>query len=595
MSGPFRKNHRVVIQGIVSRPELNGRPGVVEKEGEERCAVRTALDGETISIKCSNLKLFCDHSAVIIHALAASKTLGQFVDDVTAGTVEQEGYHHNHASDLQIWASDADIAAVLADGPKLEALVTAMSESVSLTAMNCSQQLKPHFALRGKIQVLRCIGCNTCYDGGLCTHEEAPPRMRLPSGGGFDTLADQAHSAMLRVELVTGLLRSCSMPDEEKLLDLLVVEAPAGAGDDWFLQQMSVSRSFAPCALLAAIDSCTAILPKCAHLAVSLLSLLVSRRPAAMMAQMDAEPWAAALYRYLQPVFDRIKVIPCKVEEVYGVSQLIAVIPLLYHLSDWARAKEILARHDLPMVMASFAVHMVWLVGDGQVEDRPLDEATFPELAAARCSIARVFGGGAGARLLQDRPVTFAFAAVIELLGRWQYRGVDVSRLRCSCTPPEDIAPTLTARQRANYTETVGAMVTECMPKLDSIIARTPEIAFTKPIAEALARGVRPSLPRQDANLLRGPLHAHMTCGMPGCMRTTTVGGGALKQCNGGCSGLVRYCCTEHQRAHWPQHKRFCKNQQRVVDDPAYAAMIAEFGGMMSARQTREALARASH
>ena len=115
----------------------------------------------------------------------------------------------------------------------------------------------------------------------------------------------------------------------------MVEEAPAGVQtNEWLMQQMAAGKPLAPLVLLGVIDNCQSTLPTCAHLAVSLLSLMVTRHPAALMALMDAEPWAGAMHRYLGPVFDRIKLVPCIVEEVYGVGQLLNALPLLYHLGD---------------------------------------------------------------------------------------------------------------------------------------------------------------------------------------------------------------------------------------------------------------------
>lgn len=36
------------------------------------------------------------------------------------------------------------------------------------------------------------------------------------------------------------------------------------------------------------------------------------------------------------------------------------------------------------------------------------------------------------------------------------------------------------------------------------------------------------------------------------------VDGSTLMLCSG-YQGLARYCCVEHQKAHWARHKAFCK------------------------------------
>ena len=593
----FEEGFRVAIRGITSRPELNGRTGRITSVGDERCGVQMEGDSESnsgspwstppatsISIKRTNLVLLKDEFDEALRRLAPS-SLSQCVADVIAGTRHPGtcvSTLHNHVEDLSLWASDADIASVLA-GPQCEALVEAMIASALQVGKTCAE----NFRGRGPIRVLRCNGCNTAYEGADCTHAEAPPRAPAPTGGAWDNLAMLAHNTMLQMALVTSLLRSCSASEEEKLLDLLVEEAPAGIKTkDWLMQQMVQGKVFAPHALLGVIDNCQATLPKCAHLAVSLLSLMVSRRPAALMATMDPEPWAKSMLRYLGDVFDRIKVVPCIVEEVYGVSQLVNCIPLLYHLGDWAEASVVLARHGLPASLATLCINMLHEVHAGRAQDKPLDMARFPELSGARCAVRGLFGDS-GATLLRNRPQTFAIAALIEVQGRWQRQGVEVSRSTCPCAPPDELAATMSATERASYVEEVGTMWCEYLPRLDEVIEGTPEIAFVRPIAAALASGRRPSLPNHDVSLLRGPIHSHMTCALRGCMRTSAIDGGGLKRCNGGCGGLARYCCAEHQRAHWKQHKHFCRSQQQVTDDPEYAELLANFGHLRSAELGR--------
>jgi hypothetical protein len=253
------------------------------------------------------------------------------------------------------------------------------------------------------------------------------------------------------------------------------------------------------------------MLPKCAHLAVSLRSMIAPRHPTAQIATMDAEPLAESISGYLQDVLARIRFTPCLVEEVYSVSQVLNIIPLLYHLGDWAEAKVVLARHKLPAIIASLSLNMLHEVHTGSAQDKPLDLARFPKLAGARCSIARMFGDSS-ASLLRNRPQTFAIAALIEVQGIWQRRGVDVSDSTCPCRPPEELAETMSVAERTNYVEAIGSMWKQYLPKLDALIEGAPEITFTRPIAAALASSMCPSLPDHAISLLRGPLHAHMAC-----------------------------------------------------------------------------------
>jgi hypothetical protein len=94
------------------------------------------------------------------------------------------------------------------------------------------------------------------------------------------------------------------------------------------------------------------------------------------------------------------------------------------------------------------------------------------------------------------------------------------------------------------------------MPILDS---SDIGLSYLVPIVTALLDDKRPALPPTDVALLRDPLHRQLTCSSHGCSNATREDGRPLHLCGGDCGGLARYCSTEHQKAHWPVHKVFCK------------------------------------
>ena len=55
---------------------------------------------------------------------------------------------------------------------------------------------------------------------------------------------------------------------------------------------------------------------------------------------------------------------------------------------------------------------------------------------------------------------------------------------------------------------------------------------------------------------------AHNRCCLPSCGARCSKGGGPLKHC-GGCR-VAAFCCIEHQRAQWPQHKALCRARAAV-------------------------------
>ena len=285
----------------------------------------------------------------------------------------------------------------------------------------------------------------------------------------------------------------------------------------------------------------------------------------------------------------------CLVEVRFGLAQLLDVMPLVYHLGDWKEAGVVLAPSGTSVSLAaslgSLAVNLLHEIStdDGR-GNAPIDELALhhPEVRGAQTRLHACLGG-AGATVRTQRPLTYAFACLVECLGRWSARGgINVSAARVQAAPPPHVAAKLSAAQRRDYTEEVRVAFVEYAKQMRQTVAAQPEIAFVRPIYEAIAAGgvTTAPLPSYEHSFLRDPLHTHMSCALPGCGRTRRCdgddgdgdggAGGAggiggqddstaspLAMCAGGCGGLARYCSSEHQRAHWMDHKKFCKRNTK--------------------------------
>ena len=144
--------------------------------------------------------------------------------------------------------------------------------------------------------------------------------------------------------------------------------------------------------------------------------------------------------------------------------------------------------------------------------------------------------------------MSFAALALAEVLGRWQLKGVAVIENEAGTGDPNETLQDAMQEYSANW---------------EAAVARAPEaFGSLRPVLQCLQRGGKPAHPLPG--LLRHPLlRASQGCSLPSCGRRDTAEGKPLRMCSGGCSGLSRYCCAEHAKAHWKQHKRFCKRQMR--------------------------------
>jgi hypothetical protein len=73
---------------------------------------------------------------------------------------------------------------------------------------------------------------------------------------------------------------------------------------------------------VAFVDNASSGLPHASHLAASLISLIVARRPASCFSLLDPAPAVQALVKMLQGIFDLVKDPHCLVEECFGTVQV---------------------------------------------------------------------------------------------------------------------------------------------------------------------------------------------------------------------------------------------------------------------------------
>ena len=407
-----RVGSRVIVEGLVSRPELNGRKGriVTFEDTGARCGVDVDGMSEPMSLKKQNVRaLLTDDKWAEIMRHLAPKSLTMLLDDLIAGTSRD---WHNHAEDLTLWVSPADAAAALA-GDRLEALMQALRTATLQLGMNTKKFLDVR--CKAATRVLSCQACNTCYDAGTCSHEGMAPKLPLPRTGNVGSaLHEMTHHATQCMAVVINLLTFPDVTGKERLVDLLVPEMPAGVKTEVFLEkEMLASRTPAVHTLIGLVDNCSAPLPKCAHLAMSLLGLLIARRPVQVLGLLDPEPTTKILHNYLMPIFDRIKIAPCIVEERFGTVELLNAIPVLFHLADWTEAVVHLPTSSLPQSIATLCINLLHLISDDDAEhsaDCPADLELFCELRGAIVHAATLYGNGA--HLMRQRPSTFAMACL---------------------------------------------------------------------------------------------------------------------------------------------------------------------------------------
>jgi len=557
------------MRGLNARPELNGvRATVLSEEaiasdaGEGRWEVRVwDREGTQVRIKASNLE-------PLMASMGAQGSPELPTDGVNMALREwmlkeggsgfrhflgvlQEGevkdpptpllaLQHRMAENLGWWADASDVAAVLSDRETVRKLllqVTQENLKLGIAMMKVNEMTGQE-----AIVLFDCLGCQSPIAGPAhseCSDTESIVwTATLTHLCGDVNVQTVAHRAMVLLGLVCAVL---AWEDErlEGAQQLMLEEAVADHN------AMLVPT------LVGTLDNCATTCPVAAHLAGGLIGLLVVRRPASVFADLDPVPMLDALHKYMGYIFGLVSNNTCSVEESFGITALLDVVPLLYLLADWRESHEQLKKRKIIADVGTLCVNLLHTsrVGAG---DTPDDLEMFPELGRNLLVMRSVYGmalsGSTAATCLREMPTSFAAACTLEVLGRWSWQGLPMHG-RCAQVPADD--------------ETCD--VCECIEEyLEAAcsLSRHESGAFRciEPLAQQLSlRGVKAHVPSKEESLVRKVVNrAVRLCALPTCRST-----GELISCAGGCQGLARYCCEAHQKQHWERHKKFCIRQKK--------------------------------
>jgi len=295
--------------------------------------------------------------------------------------------------------------------------------------------------------------------------------------------------------------------------------------------------------LVGLVDNCFRTFPRCAHLATTVISFCVTYSPSSSLSQLDPDSLLQALIEYVSDIAPRVCNADCIVEERFGITELLNTIPLLYFLGDWSESAALLAKYEFPQAIASLAVNIIHSATSTEHDTPEQNLLRFPELHAAKVHVFKLLcteTNDEGVQLVGINIMATTAIALIEILARWQsHCGISVSSARIACTDVES--------------ESVADCLLEYLPNLEELTQDCPSFSFVIPIVKAF--GERGTIRQPEIGILRHSLlHASMRCALQGCYAHTN-----LKICKGNCHGLARYCCTEHQKKDWGNHKKFCK------------------------------------
>jgi hypothetical protein len=467
---------------------------------------------------------------------------------------------HLLADHLDLWASSNEISDLLLDNDRLQNFVNQFYESSIFIGQFCQANTSSESLL--VLVVASCNQYNTPYEVGNCQHPNSPSRETLME----PQVSLHVHLTVVTLSIIANLL---TKSNADNLVLMLTRERPGSVITETqvveWLHEGHVSRKlFVLPALVALIDNCSNAFPKAGQLAAGVVSLIICRRPAVALATLDAEMLITSAAQYLGKAFMLVHNTECSVEQYFAVVAFLNILPALYHLGNWTAEHERLQRSFEALLMTIFVniCHTATGVVDGQEQDDFSDQAPnleeLPELLPAKILMepllyrdgdmtqASTTDNKWRARVLKQRPMSFAVAGGLEILAWWATHGVDLS---IGMIDTHESSPISVPEALEEYQERIGRLA-----------ERTPRLAFINKITEDIVKGRKPTHPTRKESLLYGPLiYANRRCGLASCRKLEAVRGGELMRCSGGCGGLEHYCCREHQKEHWDLRKRFCR------------------------------------
>ena len=341
---------------------------------------------------------------------------------------------------------------------------------------------------------------------------------------------------------------------------------------------LNVNREVPPItSAIGLVDNCSRAFPKIAQHAAGLLSILICTNPASAFSCLNGKMFVESVNKYFEEVW-RLNTSECLVEQYFGVTTYLNILPALFHFGMWNEAKSSRIFNHMIASFVSFTVNMsqyatsaipknddVDTASLDQIYDPPRDLDEFPEMISANVyweslllvkdemqdssSPNRNLPRDWRVQLLHQRPRTFAVVAGIEVLGWWSAKGIDFSSVEI--------------RSGDSDTESISNVLrTFASSRIRLMIRGSPWDEQLSPyinrIMDSIMNGTKAKKPPHRVSLLYGPFfYDSRRCGF--CQKTEQEVGHDLLSCLGGCCGLEQYCCKEHQKSDWKKHKFWCK------------------------------------
>lgn len=466
----------------------------------------------------------------------------------------------SHFMALHLEELPADTVQALLDDILSENVATEMFELFALVSVT------PHpgddddeVENKASMVSFACPDCNQVYDmpfrkannnnedddEGFRYEDSSHPHLDIRSIGSTEWTPAALHRLLLLLQVVTKVLGSPTLRSnsdkndlEQKLLMIDVGKRQGisraaikyfGSDGYW----MDPSRFPLLDATVNFLHTRNCHYPLLSQNAAALLSLMIIRRPATILATKQYDQFICCIGTHLMQINNQMEANSAVHSVRFSVLAYINILPTLRNLTaaDSARMLE-RGLHETIMELLQSLIRFAGRVlicarGDCTcyMTDEPPDYFQHRALFMWSSPVRNCF---AVPLLLDDHPLSLAIVATVELLTRWK-RFLPMTDMRETSfvTKQETVRLILLRRDRSlHHGSTLYS---------DLVLGTKTTKPYTSVFRNDVAR-----------------------CHFEACPET----GAQLKACSG-CTvkhqAIAWYCCAEHQRQHWPAHKPFCR------------------------------------
>lgn len=271
--------------------------------------------------------------------------------------------------------------------------------------------------------------------------------------------------------------------------------------------------------------------PLLAQNIAALLSLLIMRRPATVLACLLHDQFICGIIEHLNRINSQSFQDLSAQSVRFSVLSYLNIFPTLWHMTPMSAAQ--IVKFELEADVANLMMRWASQAGKAMacarggchcyLIDNPMDYNLEHAFFLWECPVREFF---VDPNMVYDHPLRLAFVATVELLTKWKQWGISIAKHLHDEDNPQ--------------------LLPQLMGVMESLSEMEPTLAHGYPLFKDLLENT--NCTEEYTSVVRAA--KQIRCHYPNCHKKK-----GLQACSG-CSTAF-YCCVEHQTKHWKMHKSF--------------------------------------